>query len=225
MRVRSRSSLLPYDPARTHPSIDSGTGSSHQDASVATDRVVAAARSWLGTPYHDQASLKGVGCDCLGLVRGVWREVVGPEPLPIPSYRRDWGETGAHEPLAEAARAVMLEIPVADLAPSVLILFRMRHRRRRQALRHPLRHRALHPRLRAHRRDRGAADADLAPAHRLRVPVSADEGPDRRTRELARSAVRSTFSTDPQPAISPSKPDCLDRSRLAAPQGATSPSS
>ena len=48
------------------------------------DRVIAAARSWLGTPYHDQAILRGVGCDCLGLARGVWREVVGPEPFPIP---------------------------------------------------------------------------------------------------------------------------------------------
>jgi NlpC/P60 family putative phage cell wall peptidase len=54
----------------------------------ATDpaRVIAAARSWLSTPYHDQASLRGVGCDCLGLARGVWREVVGPEPFPIPPY-------------------------------------------------------------------------------------------------------------------------------------------
>ena len=33
-------------------------------------RVVAAARGWRGTPYHDQASLRGVGCDCLGLARG-----------------------------------------------------------------------------------------------------------------------------------------------------------
>ena len=55
------------------------------------DRVIAAARVWLGTPYHDQASLKGVGCDCLGLARGVWREVVGSEPFPIPPYSRDWG--------------------------------------------------------------------------------------------------------------------------------------
>ena len=39
---------------------------------------VASARGWLGTPYHHQASLKGVGCDCLGLLRGVWREVIGP---------------------------------------------------------------------------------------------------------------------------------------------------
>ena len=66
--------------------------------------VIAAARGWLGTPYHDQASVKGVGCDCLGLVRGVWRELYGAEPLPLPPYSRDWGETGTREPLAEAAR-------------------------------------------------------------------------------------------------------------------------
>lgn len=42
--------------------------------------VIAAARCWLGTPYHDQASLCGVGCDCLGLARGVWRDAVGSEP-------------------------------------------------------------------------------------------------------------------------------------------------
>ena len=66
-------------------------------------RVIAIARSWLGTPYHDQASLRGVGCDCLGLARGVWREVVGPEPFPIPAYSRDWGETGPREVLAEGA--------------------------------------------------------------------------------------------------------------------------
>jgi NlpC/P60 family putative phage cell wall peptidase len=89
-------------------------------------RVIAAARDWLGTPYHDQASVKGVGCDCLGLVRGVWREVVGDEPLPLPRYSRDWGETGNCEPLAEAARSVMLELPVADVVPGALILFRMR---------------------------------------------------------------------------------------------------
>ena len=55
-------------------------------ASADPARVIAIARSWLGTPYHDQASLRGVGCDCLGLARGVWREVVGPEPFPIPPY-------------------------------------------------------------------------------------------------------------------------------------------
>ena len=76
-------------------------------------RVIAIARSWLGTPYHDQASLKGVGCDCLGLAWGVWREVVGPEPFPIPPYSRDWGETGSREVLAEGARCMMIEVPTS----------------------------------------------------------------------------------------------------------------
>ena len=35
--------------------------------------IVAEARAWIGTPYRHQASLKGIGCDCLGLLRGIWR--------------------------------------------------------------------------------------------------------------------------------------------------------
>ena len=89
------------------------------------DLVVAVARSWLGTPYHDQASLRGVGCDCLGLARGVWREVVGTEPFPIPPYSRDWGETGPYEVLAEGARRMMEKVALADLGPGALVLFRM----------------------------------------------------------------------------------------------------
>lgn len=33
--------------------------------------IVAEARTWLETPYRHQAYLKGVSCDCWGLVRGV----------------------------------------------------------------------------------------------------------------------------------------------------------
>ena len=87
--------------------------------------VIAAARAWLGTPDHDQASLRGVGCDCLGLARGVWRDVVGAEPQAIPPYSRDWGETGVREVLADGARGMMIEIPVAEIGPGALILFRM----------------------------------------------------------------------------------------------------
>ena len=92
------------------------------------EHVIAIARSWLGTPYHDQGSLKGVGCDCLGLARGVWRDVVGPEPFPIPPYSRDWGESGPREMLAEGARRMMPEIAPVDAPPGALILFRMMSR-------------------------------------------------------------------------------------------------
>jgi NlpC/P60 family putative phage cell wall peptidase len=89
-------------------------------------KVVAAAREWLGTPYHEQASVIGVGCDCLGLARGVWREMVGPEPISIPPYSRDWGETGPREVLVEGARATMIEIAPPEAGSGALLLFRMR---------------------------------------------------------------------------------------------------
>jgi len=93
---------------------------------TAPARIVKSARRWIGTPYHDQASVRGVGCDCLGLLRGVWRDVVGPEPMPAPPYSRDWGETGPVEVLAEAARAAMQELDVSDARTGDVILFRMR---------------------------------------------------------------------------------------------------
>jgi NlpC/P60 family putative phage cell wall peptidase len=87
--------------------------------------IVAAARGWLGTPYRHQASLKGAGCDCLGLVRGVWREVIGPEPEAPPPYTPDWAEALGRETLLEAARRRLDEtIPGAARAGDVLI-FRM----------------------------------------------------------------------------------------------------
>jgi len=45
--------------------------------------IVEAALSWRGTPYHHRQSACGIGCDCLGLVRGIWRELYGPEPEAI----------------------------------------------------------------------------------------------------------------------------------------------
>jgi len=93
---------------------------------TAPARIVKTTRRWLGTPYHDQASVRGVGCDCLGLIRGVWRDVVGPEPMPVPPYSRDWGETGPVEVLAEAARAAMIEIDIKNTRTGDVVLFRMR---------------------------------------------------------------------------------------------------
>lgn len=89
--------------------------------------VVAAARGWIGTPYRHQASLKGVGCDCLGLVRGVWREVVGPEPETPPPYPADWtGAARDAEPLLDAARRRFVARPREAIAPGDVLVFRWR---------------------------------------------------------------------------------------------------
>ena len=93
---------------------------------LARSAIVAEARSWIGTPYHHQASLKGVGCDCLGLVRGVWRALLGPEPEAIPGYSADWGEAGAEEPMLAAARRHLIEIEPESAGPGDVLVFRMR---------------------------------------------------------------------------------------------------
>ena len=65
--------------------------------------IVAEARLWIGTPYLHQASVLGCGCDCLGLVRGVWRGLYGHEPETTPDYTADWGEAKGEEHLLAAA--------------------------------------------------------------------------------------------------------------------------
>lgn len=35
------------------------------------NEILNEAREWSGTPYRHQASLKGIGCDCVGLITGV----------------------------------------------------------------------------------------------------------------------------------------------------------
>jgi NlpC/P60 family putative phage cell wall peptidase len=92
---------------------------------ITRDAIVEAARAWIGTPYHHQASLKGVGCDCLGLIRGVWRELEGPEPEPLPPYTRDWGDATGSEPLLEAGRRHLVAIAIAGALPGDVIVFRM----------------------------------------------------------------------------------------------------
>jgi len=67
-------------------------------------KVVARARGWIGTPYHHQQSAKNIGVDCLGLVRGVWREVCGDEIEAVPNYSSSWKRGGEDSLLAALHR-------------------------------------------------------------------------------------------------------------------------
>lgn len=89
--------------------------------------IIREARAWLGTPYLHQASAKGAGCDCLGLVRGVWRALIGVEPQIPGPYTPDWAERGGGEQLLQAAQRWLLPVPVREAGPGDVLLFRMAH--------------------------------------------------------------------------------------------------
>lgn len=93
---------------------------------MSRESIVVEARRWIGTPYHHQASTRGAGADCLGLLRGVWRAVEGAEPEVPPPYTPDWSEPQREEALWSAAQRHLLPKPVAEAREGDVLLFRMR---------------------------------------------------------------------------------------------------
>lgn len=87
--------------------------------------VLDAARAWIGTPYVHQASAKQAGCDCLGLIRGVWRELYGTEPEAPPAYTPDWNERKGGEALLTAARRNMRAREGLAFQPGDVLIFRV----------------------------------------------------------------------------------------------------
>jgi NlpC/P60 family putative phage cell wall peptidase len=89
--------------------------------------VLAIARTWIGTPYRHQGAVKGVGCDCLGLIRGIWRELYGTEPEAVPAYAPDWAERAGEERLLKAAERHFDPVPSHTRSRAGdLVLFRFR---------------------------------------------------------------------------------------------------
>ena len=91
-----------------------------------TPPIVEVARDWIGTPYLHQASVRGVGCDCLGLLRGVWRTLYGAEPELVPAYTADWSEPQGQEALYQAGLRHMDDVTGTPLSAGQVLLFRMR---------------------------------------------------------------------------------------------------
>lgn len=86
-------------------------------------KIVLAALEWRGTPYRHQASARGTGADCLGLVRGVWRDVLGDEPSAIPPYTASWGSDDRS--LEQAADQFLVRQPSGEPEAGEVLLFKM----------------------------------------------------------------------------------------------------
>ncbi|WP_108892316.1 NlpC/P60 family protein [Palleronia abyssalis] len=88
--------------------------------------IVDAARRWIGTPYVHRASCRGAGCDCLGLIRGVWQDISGEHLNDMPAYSPDWNEAVGREELLTRVRAYFAEEDRVNVHPGRIILFRMK---------------------------------------------------------------------------------------------------
>ena len=77
--------------------------------------VVAAARSWIGTPYHNCADIKGVGVDCCMLLVRVYCDLELMPPVDPRPYAPDWhlhrGEERYLEGVLARAREVAAPLP------------------------------------------------------------------------------------------------------------------
>ncbi|MFM9943200.1 MAG: NlpC/P60 family protein [Hyphomicrobiaceae bacterium] len=88
--------------------------------------ILATARTWIGTPYHHQACALGVGADCVGFIRGIWRALYDHDAEIPPGYSRDWAEATGMETLIESARRHLTEIAPANAKPGDVLVFRFR---------------------------------------------------------------------------------------------------
>ena len=133
------------------------------------------ARSWFGTPYHDQASLQAAlaatASGSPGASGARWW-------APSRSRSRPTAETGARRGRARCwprarGRVMIGDALPADAAPGSLVLFRMMPRAIAKHVGILTGPDSLPPCLRAARGDRGTAHLILATAHRLRFSVPA----------------------------------------------------
>jgi NlpC/P60 family putative phage cell wall peptidase len=86
------------------------------------ETLIAEARTWLGTPWHHQASLKGVGCDCIGFVRGAALPFVGPVAIDL-DYPETWHLYRAEPRMYLGFKERCQEIDIDDIRDGDVLLF------------------------------------------------------------------------------------------------------
>ena len=83
--------------------------------------LIAEARRWIGTPFHHQARLRGVGADCIGLLVGA-AQACGYGPIDVPT---NYPATPVPAMLFAALErsGVVDPIPVEDAVAADVALF------------------------------------------------------------------------------------------------------
>lgn len=101
------------------------------------EAIVVTGRRWIGTPFRHQASLRGVGCDCIGLITGVARELGFESAERFGNDQRFRGYAKQPEPtMLKAAVSEYLDpVDLADVQPGDILLLRYKREPQHFALR------------------------------------------------------------------------------------------
>jgi NlpC/P60 family putative phage cell wall peptidase len=83
--------------------------------------IVKEALTWVGTPYHNQARIKGVGVDCANLIAGI-AEKCGYKPVLLEPYSIQWHLHNSEEKMIDILKSYGC-IETLDVSPGTLITF------------------------------------------------------------------------------------------------------
>src|SRR5579863_1262272 len=86
--------------------------------------VVAEARSWIGTPYHLGADVKGAGVDCAMILVRVFCDLGLVAPFDPRPYSNDWHLHRGEEVYLGLLLARSREVARTEVGPGDVVLFR-----------------------------------------------------------------------------------------------------
>lgn len=96
-----------------------------EDTSATRAAVIAAAREWIGTPFHDLARVKGVGVDCAQLVAAAFHEAGVVAHIDTGHYSPQFMLHHGEERLAAFVMRYASEIDEARAGPADVVLYKV----------------------------------------------------------------------------------------------------
>ena len=91
------------------------------------EAVIEEAKTWLRTPFHHHAAIKGVGVDCAHLLRAVYVAAGAVEHFEIQEYPADWFMHKHEEIFAGYMDACGARLVDEKPKPADVVLYRFGH--------------------------------------------------------------------------------------------------